>query len=225
MESFGKELPASHFQLFSTVRDFMDMGSQSTPISRGEISDDDPTATEVGLAADRSSDAQELDVKLSEYLTLDTVGRKIVATVCSMPLVVAKDIIARVGLERATQALLMNPLGIPGGINMKFKGSDSVQNQAMKERQWLMLAARLQALGSVLPGALSKKLLQVFDEDSPENLAMIMPDEIRMMLEQAQLEQRTESANGGGGQDRRAGTTRQVGRETGQAIRNNARAN
>lgn len=233
-ESFGHELPRSHFEIHSMIREFMDMASQSTPVSRGEISDDDPTATEVGLASERSADAQELDVKLSEHITLRSCGRKIVDTVCSLSSVVAQDIIDRVGLNRATMALLMNPLGIPGGINMTFKGSDRVQNMAINQRQWILLAKQLSSLGSVLPGALSKKLLEVFDEDSPEALAMIIPDEIRMAMEQAQAElqhrQQIELRAGGGAGseggagDRKAGTARQVGQETGQAIRNNTRA-
>lgn len=227
-ESFGHELPASHFNMLSMVRDFMDMSSQSTPISRGEISDDDPTATEIGLASERSADAQELDVKLSEHLTLRAFGRKLLDTVCSMQLLVAQDIIERVGIQRATQALLMNPLGIPGGINMSFKGSERVQNVAILQRQWLLLADKLLTIGSTLPGWLSQKLLEVFEEDSPDALAAIIPDQVRFAMEQMQQEQMLAGRGGqlsGSGRDRRSGTHRQIGQETAQTIRNNARVN
>jgi hypothetical protein len=228
-ESFGHELPASHFAQIQMVRDFMDMTSQSTPISRGEISEDDPTATEVGLAAQRSSDAQELDVRLSEHLTLRSFGRKIVDTVCSMPLLIANDIVERVGLQRAAIALFQNPLGIPGGINMSFKGSDRVQDMAIRQRQWLLLSKQLQSLGSTLPGWLSKKLLEVFDEDSPDAIQAIIPDHVRLMMEAEQAEQQFQrqrqlkDSAGGGARDRRAGTAREVGSESGQAIRNSVR--
>ncbi|MEW6110619.1 MAG: hypothetical protein AB1664_00690 [Thermodesulfobacteriota bacterium] len=224
-ESFGHELPASHFNVLSLIRDFMDMGSQSTPISRGEISDEDPTATEIGLASERSADAQELDVRLSEHLTLRSFGRKLIDTVCSMASVIAHDIVERVGLERATAALMMNPLGIPGGINMTFKGSDRVQNMAMKQRQWLLLADKLMALGSTDPSLLSRKLVEVFGEDSPEVMQMIYSPQVRMMLDQFKANQDMQRQltlkNGGG--DRRSGTARQVGAESSQEIRNSAR--
>lgn len=222
LESYGHELPASHFNMLKLVQDYMDMGAQQDDINRGEVTDDGATATEIALASERGDSTQELDVRLCEHITLRSFGKKVIETVCaSAPIA---DIIEQVGLQRATQALFMNPMGVPGGINMTFKGSDRVQNMAMRQRQWLQLSGELQKLGSTRPDLLSKKLLEVFDEDSPDTLEMIIPLEIQMLLAQ-QKEQQAFERDKEMKQLPQKTDTRSAAGQTAGAIRQQARAN
>ena len=201
LESFGNEMPGSHFNMIQMTEDRMDLTSGQFEAGRGEAATGEQTATEILKLDERQSSRQEQNIRLGESMFLTSFGKKLIdmVTMSARP----DDLIESVGAQRAIQAFFINPTDLPGGYNFTFKGSARVTALAIKQRNWIQLVPMLASIGSTWPGALSQKLLDVFEEDTPDARAMIIPDAIRMQLEQAQAQQQAVIA--GRGQERKQG--------------------
>lgn len=199
LESFGRDLPATHFQMVRMIEDRMDQTSRQFPVSRGETAEGDVTATEIVKADEKSDLSHELGVKIAEYVTLGSFGRKLIGMLEKA--VRMDDMIEIVGQQRAVIALLSTPSDLPGKYNFGFKGADRVANMIIKQRNWKELAGILIKIPNVLQGALATKLLEVFEEDDEDTKNMIIPDEIMMQLMamKAKQDQINGQAPGGGG--------------------------
>ncbi len=221
LESFGQELPASHFALLETLEKRIDATAGQYDIQRGKPAPGGQTATEIVKLDERGDDRQELNIRYGENVFLASFGRKLIAMISASTSM--DDIVEVVGQERAIMAFIMNPGELPGGYNFGFKGSDRVANLAVKQANWINLSGTLLKIPNVLPGALALKLLEVFEEDDEKSRQMVIPDEVMMQI-QAQQAMIQQGAEGGGqpGNKTKPNTRENVAQDNARQIRGDA---
>ena len=78
------------------------------------------------------------------------------------------------------------------GFNYTFKGSNSVSNELIQQRNWKEVVPLIAQLPNTLTGKLGLKTLQVFNVDDPEAREMIIPDEQFMQMQQQAAQQQLE---------------------------------
>jgi hypothetical protein len=186
-ESPGRDIPATHFELLKLFDYDMDETAGNPRTSRGETAQGDPSATEIATVMSKAEERQEGNIRVEEEMFLESFGRKYLALVQQYAR--PDDLLEILGPEKAMLAMKARPSDIPGGIMWQFKGSQRVAAQIVKQRNWKEMVPLLVQLGSTFPGALSAKLLEVFDEADPDTLQMIIPDALMMQLKMMQGQQ------------------------------------
>jgi hypothetical protein len=207
-ESFGRDLPQTHFAVNQKIENMMEMTGETFNNSGTQISASNPTATEISQVNKRSDVRRELNVRRAESMFLKSFGEKaIVVAESSVQPDDMKDII---GEQRAIMAVMANPNDIPSGYNFVFKGSDQVNNQIIKQKNWQDLTPLLLNMDVMPKDELAKILLRVFDEDSPELMDSIdkyAMFQAQLAQAQQQLQQLALENAGREGADKQAGKT------------------
>lgn len=185
----GTGLPSDHYKLGQQLEDFIDLATGLFEVQRGESTRGSETLGEVSFLKEAGDSRQELNVRLWETF-LSELHFNLSHTLDQFS---TPDDHQEVLGEEALQIMaFVSAYDMPGGHNFTYKGSDSVTNRLVKQRNWQDLAQILMAIPNVLQGKLAIKLLEVYDEDTFDAQQMIIPDEVMMQMQQEQAEQEAE---------------------------------
>jgi hypothetical protein len=184
MESFGHELPNSHWLMTQKTERQMDEIAGQPAFQRGEMTGDEKLATEIMKADEYGNDRKELNVRLGEEIFLNQLGGIMIDIVTKAA--TPPDLLEHLNPQEVLAAMMMNPKQIPGGTIFQFRGSARVAKQILKQRNWERLAKLMFGNRQVLQGRFLEWSLRVHEEDTPEVLEMIIPDDVFMRLQAMQ---------------------------------------
>jgi hypothetical protein len=139
-DEHGQPLPADHYIMLQRTEDYMDLGSLSQNVSRGEESPGDQTLGEISLLKQAGDSVQELNIRTIESFLADF-GRKCLSHIDQFSRFIDREEI--LGKEEAERLIMLNPRDLPGGYDFAFKGSDRVVNQLIRQQNLRTLDARI----------------------------------------------------------------------------------
>lgn len=176
-----RELPASYFVIEDNLDKMMDDVATFPEPSQGKLPDADMKATIYMKAEERAANRQEMNIAVAEHTYLADFGRKLISTLSKA--VGLGDLIETIGFERAIMAYFLgNPTEIPGGYNLKFKGSNKIASQLIKQHNWIAIKNDYIGNPQVAQEYFLRKQLELFEMDDPEALQAIYPDDLMLAL-------------------------------------------
>ena len=197
----GAEMPKDGLIMMEKVERNIDMASGLFAAQRGEAGDAD-TATEVVAIRETGSERQELLIKGIEDIFLRNV-----ATIClghMNQFATPADYAEIVGPEKVQMALITNPNDIPGGYELRFKGSARVSNMLVKQRNLKELAPVLTALMNAGQMVLAEELMESHELDT-DVINSVLEQGINLFMLQLGMAQAASAPDGGGGSRARGG--------------------
>jgi len=186
----GSEMPKDQYMMIDKIERNMDMTARSFAVSRGEAEEGSTTATEIMQLRETGAASQELSIKIAEEMFLKSSAEICFGHINQFGTI--DDYTEIVGPEKALFLLTANPMDIPGGCNIAFRGSNRVVNLLIKQRNLKELAPQLVQLFSAGQFNLAKSLMESHEIPKTE-IEAIMQDgmmmmQMQMMQQQAQLE-------------------------------------
>ncbi|MHC4808477.1 MAG: hypothetical protein ACYTBX_19760, partial [Planctomycetota bacterium] len=141
MESFGENLPRDFYALGDKIDSFIDLVTHKAEPTRGQKVTGEHTLGEVIRMEQKGDARDELTVSFSENPGMSDIAFKCLGHIEQF----AKedDIVDLLGEEDATQFFYLHPRYMPGGYDYKFKGSDHVMNDVMKQQSVTVLSEHL----------------------------------------------------------------------------------
>lgn len=199
----GQGLPRDHYLIPNALERNIDLTAQLFGPQRGEQLSGDTTATEVRDISRNASKAQEMSIKLGEQEFLADFATKVTSIIDQFKNML--DIAEIVGPDKAIAMISANPADLPGGHNFAFKGSDSIEREAIERENAFRLAPILIESPTARPGGVERHLMETFDIKTEDMDQMqLTEEEIQAREEQqrqlAVLQMLLESQANAGGQ-------------------------
>lgn len=204
-------LNSDFYNIPNHLERMVDQASGLDEITRGEVSRSGQTAREAVLKRSAGESRMKQKIKMGEHMGLKDIGEKCLSHIDQFA--GPDDIIAKIGIERASMLPTVKPTDIGSPYIFNFKGSDRLNELQVKRQNMRDIYQLTAGNPSVRQDWLADKLLEIHDIPEDERQKGIIPDEQAMMIQaQNAALQAQAQAQGQGG----AETTRSVA--TGRAI-------
>jgi hypothetical protein len=199
MESFGENLPRDFYALGDKIDQFIDLVTHKAEPTRGQKVTGEHTLGEVIRMEQKGDARDELTVSFSENPGLSDIAFKCLGHIEQF----AKedDIVDLLGEEEAAQFLYLHPRYMPGGYDYKFKGSDHVMNDVMKQQSVAALSEQLIQNPYLKPREWGRLQLEVsgFDDEvdnvlfTEEEFAQIQQQQAEQEIQREEMSQEIET--------------------------------
>lgn len=195
-DSFGQSLPSDFYRLQDVVSEYHDIATGHSRPNYGQQLQGQHTATEHMDIAQSGDERQELNVALAET-ALSDLGHKCLCHIDQFAR--PEDKVELVGEEGAMMLAMSHPKDLPGGWDFKYRGSDAVMNQALKQQNLTgMYQAGFKDSPFVRRGELESDMLYAFNMGDRVD-AIIRSEEEVMQMQMMMAQQQMMDEGGGGG--------------------------
>ena len=172
----GAQVTKDQYAIIPILDNLGNMASKQYEPMRGEPTSGQHTLGEIGLAQQAGDVITEAAVRLGEEVFIDAFRQKAMAIIDGYATV--EDLIPILGEEKAYQAYTMNPSRVPGGVNLVLKGSNRINNLAVKQQVLVALQPVLEKCYAAGMFEYAKMLLEKHE---------FTQDEIQTIIGEAQF--------------------------------------
>lgn len=211
-----RSLPADHYNIPHTLERFIDQTAGiSFPGMAGGGKEEMETAREAILVRQSKDARMKFKIKLGEKLGLGDFARKVIGHIEQFA--TPDDIVAKIGLELASQLPSVNPEHLDGGYTFAMKGSARMADAMIKRQDAKDLLQLLRGWLTINQEWLANWTLEKFEVSDADRRKAVLPDEHALALE-AQLAQMGIGRRGGAETTRLISSGKQIGGNPAQTV-------